>query len=308
MVELLDRASTHLDASGSHDIQRNLMWSLCITLVIFVLEVIGGIESNSLSLKADAGHLLGDVLALGLSLGATIFSRRPATPKRTYGYHRTEVLAAVFNGGTLLILAGYIFFKAYNRLITPEPVKSTMMLTIAVIGLLANLIVLFKLRGAAGQNLNVRAAFLHVMGDMLGSVGVVAGGVFLIFTKYYLADPIISFFVGTIILFGAIGVLVDGANILLEGVPRSINYDKLKSDIEKVEGVVSIHDLHIWSISSANLALSAHVTIANQSTHASQQIIQETCQLLRDDYKIFHTTIQIECDCCSDLDCGCAVT
>ena len=308
MVELLDRASTHLDASGSHDIQRNLMWSLCITLVIFVLEVIGGIESNSLSLKADAGHLLGDVLALGLSLGATIFSRRPATPKRTYGYHRTEVLAAVFNGGTLLILAGYIFFKAYNRLITPEPVKSTMMLTIAVIGLLANLIVLFKLRGAAGQNLNVRAAFLHVMGDMLGSVGVVAGGVFMIFTKNYLADPIISFFVGTIILFGAIGVLVDGANILLEGVPRSINYDKLKSDIEKVEGVVSIHDLHIWSISSANLALSAHVTIANQSTHASQQIIQETCQLLRDDYKIFHTTIQIECDCCSDLDCGCAVT
>lgn len=307
MVELFDRALSHLDASGSHDIQRNLMWSLCITIGIFFLEVIGGIASNSLSLKADAGHLFGDVLALGLSLGATIFSRRPATPKRTYGYHRTEVLAAIFNGGTLFILAGYIFFRAYGRLMTPEPVKSGMMLTIAVIGLVANLVVLLKLRGAAGQNLNVRAAFLHVMGDMLGSVGVVAGGIFMLFTGNYLADPIISFFVGTIILFGAIGVLVDGANILLEGVPRSINYERLKNDIEKVEGIVSVHDLHIWSISSANLALSAHVTIANQSTHSSQQILQATCDLLRDDYKIFHTTIQIECDCCSDLDCGCSV-
>ncbi len=292
--------------SKAIDIEKRLAWALAITVGIFAVEIIGGILSNSLALKSDAGHLFGDVLALGLSLFAAVISRRPPTAERTYGYHRMEVLAAIFNGLTLFFLAGYIFFEAYHRLLKPEPVHSTLMLTVAFIGLAANIFVIMRLHEVAGENLNVRAAFLHVLGDMLGSVGVVAGGLIMLFTGSYLADPIISFFVGAIILFGAVGVLRDGAHILLESVPRSINYDELKRDMEHIEGTVSVHDLHIWTISSANLALSAHVMIGNQSTHSSQQILHDTNELLKHKYNIYHATLQLECDCCGGLNCGCA--
>ena len=295
----------HGGAPRSIDIERKLLWALIITLGIFALEITGGFISNSLALKSDAGHLLGDVLALGLSLGAAYLSRRPPTANRTYGFHRTEVFAAVFNGATLFFLAGYIFYAAYQRLVNPEPVKSLLMLGIAAVGLLANLIVILRLRDAAGDNLNVRAAFLHVLGDMLGSIGVVAGGLIMLLTGNYIADPIISFFVGAIIIFGAIGVLRDGADILLEGVPRSIDYDKLKIDLEAMDGIVSVHDLHIWTISSANLALSAHIRVNNQPTHSSQKILEEACGLLKRNYDIHHTTLQVECECCSLEDCGC---
>lgn len=289
------------------DIQARLTWALGLTLVIFVMEIVGGVISNSLALKSDAGHLLGDVLALGLSLFAAWLAQRPPTARQTYGYHRIEVLAAVVNGVTLFLIAGYIFYAAYHRLIAPEPVKSTLMLIVAVIGLLANIIVLIKLHESAGQNLNVRAAFLHVLGDMLGSVGVVAGGIVMLTTGSYIADPIISFFVGGIILFGAVGVLKDGASILLESVPHSIDYNLLKSDLEKVGGVVSVHDLHIWTISSANLALSAHVMVAAASAHASQEILQDSVDLLREKYNIHHATLQLECECCADLGCSAPV-
>lgn len=298
----------HEHAHNHHktiDIERRLWWALAITIGIFILEVVGGFLSNSLALKSDAGHLFGDVLALGLSLFATRISRRPPTSKRTYGYNRVEVLAAVINGATLFILAGFIFYEAYWRLLKPEPVRSTLMLVIAVIGLAANLIVMKRLHEAAGENLNVRAAFLHVLGDMLGSVGVVAGGLIMIFTGNYLADPIISFFVGAIILWGAVSVIREGAHILLEGVPRSIKYGEVKESMEKIEGVISVHDLHIWTISSSNLALSAHINVVNQSTHESRRILQEATELLRVRYNIHHATLQLECECCTDTDCGC---
>jgi cobalt-zinc-cadmium efflux system protein len=295
----------HRNESHSLDIEKRLWWALIITVGIFVMEVVGGIISNSLALKSDAGHLFGDVLALGLSLFAIRISRLPPTSKRTYGYHRAEVLAAIINGVTLFGLAGFIFYEAYQRLLQPEPVRSILMLIVAVIGLIANLVVMKRLHAAAGANLNVRAAFLHVVGDMLGSVGVVAGGLIMIFTGNYLADPIISFFVGAIILWGAFGVLREGANILLEGVPRSISYDDLKANLTKIEGVISIHDLHVWTISSANVALSAHINISNQSTHDSQRILHDARELLSAQYNIHHATLQLECECCTDLDCGC---
>jgi cobalt-zinc-cadmium efflux system protein len=296
----------HFNGPGSTEIERRLTWALVITVGIFLLEIIGGIISNSLALKSDAGHLFGDVLALGLSLFATRVAQYPPTSKRTYGYHRTEVLAAIFNAATLFFLAGYIFYEAYRRLLEPEPVRSVMMLVIAFIGLGANLIVMMRLKDAAANNLNIKAAFLHVVGDMLGSVGVVAGGLIMLTTGNYIADPIISFFVGAIILYGAVGVLRDGAHILLEGVPRTVNYDKLKMDMEKIEGVVSVHDLHIWTISSSHIALSAHVMVKDQSTHSSQRILDEACRLLKDRYDIHHSTLQLECDCCTNVNCGCA--
>ncbi|UCE66528.1 MAG: cation transporter [Candidatus Zixiibacteriota bacterium] len=286
-------------------IEKRLTIALSITGFIFVMELVGGFLSNSLALKSDAGHLFGDVTALGLSLLAVRLSRLPPSSKRTFGYHRSEVLAAIINGTTLLFLSIYIFYKAYHRLMEPEPIKSDLMLVVAVIGFSANIFVLFKLRGHASENLNVRAAFLHVMGDMLASVGVVMGGVIMLFTGNYIADPLISFLVGVIILIGAVGVLREGVNILLEGVPQNIDYDELKKDIEFLADVKSIHDLHIWAISSSRFSLSAHILVSSQSTHSSQEILRETQKLLSDKYGISHVTLQFECECCPNEDCGC---
>ncbi len=293
-------------ASGSV-IENKLTWALAITVGIFAMELIGGFFSNSLALKSDAGHLLGDVMALGLSLFAVKIAKLPATSKRTFGYHRSEVLAAVINGSTLLFLAIYIFIEAYQRLLHPEPIKSVMMLIIAVLGLAANLLVLFRLHGHASENLNVRAAFLHVVGDMLASVGVVIGGLIMLLTGNYLADPIISFLVGLIILFGAAGVIREALNILLEGAPQNIDYALLKADIEGIDGILSVHDLHIWTLSSANVVLSAHVMVHEQSTHLSQEILRSVKSVLQAKYGIRHATIQIECQCCSQVECGCEV-
>jgi len=297
-------AYNHKAGSG---IEKRLIWALGITFGIFGLEIIGGFLSNSLALKSDAGHLFGDVMALGLSLLAVRISLRPASTRRTFGLKRAEVLAAMINGFTLIGLAVYIFIEAYHRLLQPEPIKSIMMLTVAVIGLAGNSIVVLRLQSHARENINVRAAFLHVIGDMLASVGVVIGGLIMLMTGNYLADPLISFFVGTIIFYGAFGVLKEGANILLEGVPGNVDYDLLKADMEKIEGVLSVHDLHIWTISSSNLVLSAHVRVPDQPTHASQRIVRSVSEFLRTKYKIHHATLQIECECCSELDCGCAV-
>jgi cobalt-zinc-cadmium efflux system protein len=289
------------------DLQKRLVKALFITLAIFLVEIAGGVLSNSLALKSDAGHLFGDVMALGLSLLAVRISTLPANPKRTFGYHRAEVLAAMVNGLTLLLLAGYIFYEAYHRLLEPEPIKSAMMLAVAVIGLAANTVVILGLRGHASENLNVRAAFLHVVGDMLGSVGVVLGGLIMYLTGNYLADPIISFFVGAIILFGALSVLREGVNILLEGVPHTIKYDDLKADMESIEGVTAVHDLHVWTISSSNVVLSAHLEVPNQPTHASGKILNEVKRFLKENYGISHATLQIECECCARADRDCSV-
>lgn len=298
---------SNLNSAGQGKIEKRLTIALAITVFIFLMELAGGFLSNSLALKSDAGHLFGDVMALGLSLLAVKLSKLPASSRRTYGYHRSEVLAAIINGTTLLILAILIFYEAYRRLIEPEPIRSGLMLVVAVIGFVANLYVMIKLRGHASENLNVRAAFLHVMGDMLASVGVIIGGLVMLFTGNYLADPLISFLVGFIIFFGAAGVLREGVNILLEGVPRHIDYLGLKNDMESIEDVIAVHDLHIWTISSSNLALSAHVIVPEESGHMGQNTIEATNIMLKDKYGISHVTLQIECECCQDKECGCQV-
>lgn len=288
-------------------VEKKLLWALFITIGIFIAEIVGGFLSNSLALQSDAGHLFGDVMALSLSLIAVRIAKRPASPRRTFGYQRAEVFAAVINGVTLTVLAGYIFFEAYHRLMDPEPIRSVLMLTVAVIGLAGNAIVIFRLHGHAKENINVRAAFLHVLGDMLASVGVVIGGLIMLITGNYLADPIISFFIGIIILYGAFSILKEGANILLEGVPGNIDYDEIKKDMESIDGVLSVHDLHIWTISSSNLVLSAHVKVSDQPTHTSQRIVKSVSEFLKERYRIQHATLQIECECCVEVSCGCAV-
>jgi len=301
--------SEHLhgtDRNNQQAVVKRLSWALIITFAIFLLELCGGFISNSLSLKSDAAHLFGDVLALGLSYIAARLALLPPSSKRTFGYHRAEVLAAVFNGLTLFFLAGYIFYESYHRILNPQPIKSGIMFLVAIVGLIGNLYVVFKLHSFSKENLNIRAAYLHIIGDMLGSVGVVAGSLIIMTTKSYLADPIISVFIGLIIIYGAIGILKEGANILLEGTPLSINYDELKSDIGKIEGVLSVHDLHVWTISSSNLILTAHIKVSDQSTHQSGDILGAINEMVRKKYGIGHITIQTECECCGKgIPCGC---
>ncbi|MCP4583304.1 MAG: cation transporter [candidate division Zixibacteria bacterium] len=269
-----------------------------LTLAIFFAELIGGFLSNSLALLSDAGHLFADVFALGLSLVALYLSRRPATKKRTFGYYRAEVFAAIINGISLVAIAGVIFIEAYRRLLDPEPVKTLAMLTVAVIGLAVNVIIALSLHRSAAGNLNVKSAYLHVIGDMLASVGVIAGGLIMLFTGNYIADPVISIIVGLIILRGAYGVIREGASILFESVPYGIDYDGLKKDILATSGVLEIHDLHVWTLSSSNIMLTVHVHVGSTESHVGNEILRTLRKLLKEKYNINHTTIQLECDCC----------
>jgi cobalt-zinc-cadmium efflux system protein len=279
-----------------------LGWALGLTAIIFVAELICGFLANSLALLSDAGHLFADVVAMGLSLGAVYLSQRPANTRKTFGYHRAEILAALINGITLLMIAFFIFLESYKRMFAPEPVKSVPMLIVAVIGLVANVIIFIRLRHIAKDNLNIKSAFLHVLGDMLASVAVIIGGLIMLSTGNYLADPIISAIVGLIILRGAYGVVKEGVNILLEGVPDQINYEALTDDILKIPGVLRIHDLHVWMVSSANVMLSVHVHIDGQAVHAGRELMGQIKDMLHQKYNIPHSTIQFECACCENPD------
>jgi len=283
---------------SSEKLMSRMGWAFGLTFVIFLAELIGGYLSNSLALLSDAGHLFADVFALGLSLMALYLSRRPAIKKRTYGYHRAEVFAAIINGVSLLVIAGVIFIEAYKRLLNPEPVKTIAMLTVAVIGLIINLVVALNLHHSASKNLNIKSAYLHVIGDMLASVGVIAGGLIMLFTGNFIADPIISVVVGIIILRGAYGVIREGASILFESVPYGINYDQIKQDILGTEGVLNIHDLHIWTLSSDNVMLTVHVHIDSDEPHVGNRILRTLKAMFEEKYSIFHSTVQMECHCC----------
>jgi cobalt-zinc-cadmium efflux system protein len=292
--------SNRLDEKFPRRIADRLILAIGLTLLIFLAELIAGYLSNSLALLSDAGHVFADVMALGLSLGAIYISRLPANSYKTFGYHRAEIIAALINALSLLVIAILIFWEAYKRLFMPEEVRSIPMLIVAAIGLVVNAIVFIRLRHVAHENLNIRSAFLHVLGDMLSSVAVIVGGLVMIFTGNYIVDPIISVLIGLIILKGAFEVVREGINIILEGVPARINYESLASDILAVPGVQRIHDLHVWMLSSANIILSVHVHIDGESPHAGREIMYSLKKMLSEKYKIVHSTIQFECACCED--------
>ncbi|MEK7395349.1 MAG: cation diffusion facilitator family transporter [Candidatus Poribacteria bacterium] len=266
-----------------------------LTFATLIAEVIGGILTNSLALLSDAAHVFADVFALVLSWVAVYLTTLPATNRRTYGYHRAEVLAAFFNGASLLAISGWIFYEAYNRLLNPEPVKSLQMLIIAAVGLLVNLGVALLFLKESHDNLNVKSAFLHVIGDALSSAGVIIGGIIMTFTKWYLVDPILSFVIGAVILLGAFRITREALHILLEGTPRNINLDEVTKEIKELGFIKEVHDLHIWSIRSDYSALSAHVLVDAQSVRAMQNTLSAIGNMLKEKFGIFHTTIQIEC-------------
>jgi cobalt-zinc-cadmium efflux system protein len=265
-----------------------------------IAEVFGGLLANSLALLSDAGHMLTDILALSLSIIAMRFSRKPPTASKTFGFYRLEILAAFFNGIVLLFISFYIFYEAYQRLVHPEEIEGLFMLVVAAIGLLANGVGIVILRKSALKNLNVKSAFFHVVGDTISSGGVIAGGLVILYTGWYIVDSLIGIFIGMLILRGAYNLVKESVDIFLEATPKDINVEKMLSELRKIEGVKDIHHLHLWTITSGIYAMSAHVLIKDLLVSRSAQILRQIETLLTSKYNMEHTTIQFESESCGD--------
>jgi cobalt-zinc-cadmium efflux system protein len=269
-----------------------LVLALAITSFYFVVEVIGGILTNSLALLSDAGHMFSDLSALGLSLFAFQISRRPATMKKTYGFHRFEILAALVNGLALWLIVGVILHEAYQRFHSPPQVESLGMLVIATIGLAVNVATGLILYGSHRESLNIRGAFVHVLGDAIASVGAIVAALIMLSTRWYLADPLISVLIAGLILFTSWGVIKESVDILMQSVPKGISLSEVQIAMENVDGVLKVHDLHIWAVTSGVFTLSAHAVV--NGDRDLREVLSETEKALSDKFNIRHTTIQLE--------------
>jgi cobalt-zinc-cadmium efflux system protein len=287
---------------------RQLLIALLVVLVVMVAEIVGGLLSNSLALLSDAGHMLVDALALSISLTAIWVARRPANTVKTYGYHRVEIMAALTNGVILVLVAVFIFYRAYQRLLEPKEVDAALMMGIAAIGLIANLAGILLLRGSRHTSINIKAAFWHILGDTISSFGVIVGGIIIAVTDWRVVDPIIAIVIGAIILWGAIRLVRESSDILLEAVPGHIQMDEVGRVMMDVTGVRDVHDMHIWTITSGIYALSAHVLIDDQTVARSAEITRAVERELARRFNITHTTLQLECEkcegCSEGLVCG----
>ena len=278
-------------ASSDRRIVRRLRAALAITAVFLVAEVVGGLLSNSLALLADAGHMLTDVAALALSLFVAWFSRQPGTPEKTFGYLRWEILAAFLNGTTLLVISAWIAWEAILRLRAPEPVVGGMMLAVAVGGLGINLIAAWLLRPTSGDSLNVRGAYLHVLSDLLGSVGTVTAALLMTYAGWERADPVVSLITVLLIVRGAWSLVRESVDVLLEASPAHISLGAVRSQLEAIPGVESVHDLHVWTVTSGVVAMSAHAIV--REPERQQHVLEHVHDAMRL-FGIEHVTIQLE--------------
>jgi cobalt-zinc-cadmium efflux system protein len=285
--------------SMDSNISRRLLFAIILTAVTLVAEIIGGIWSNSLALLSDAGHVFLDLFALILSLGAIKLAAQAAGDRHSYGWHRAEVLASLINGLTVFLMALGILYEGSKRLIAPEVVQTTPMLVIAVLGLIANLLAAKGLHGHAHHDLNVKSAFLHVLGDAAASVGVIVGALLMRFTGWYQADPLISMAIGVLILTGAGRVLRDAVHILMEGVPHGMTVEQVAESLRAIDGVLDVHHLNIWSVCSHIVALSAHVEIEPSYDGRRSQLLHSIEHTLQHVFHITHTTIQFDCSTCN---------
>jgi cobalt-zinc-cadmium efflux system protein len=266
--------------------QHPLLVAISITGSMAIVELIGGILSNSLALIGDAAHMFTDTLALGLSLFALNIARRPASQTRTYGYLRAEILAALTNGIVLILISAYISYEAYRRFIEPPQIQGGLMLVVATIGLLANVIGLAILRSRGRQNLNIKGAFLHMWSDAVSSIGVIAAAIIILLTGWRLVDPIITVVIVVLILRGAVRLVVEASNILLETVPKHLNVSQITSEVKEIKGVKDIHDVHLWTITSGIYALSCHLLIEDRMVSNSAEIVAEVNQTLSQKFGI----------------------
>ncbi len=272
--------------------RRRLRIVLTLTAVYMLAEAVGGWVTGSLALLADAGHMLADVAALALALVAVWFAARPATAQKSFGYYRLEILAALVNGVALVVISLLIIYEAYHRWINPQPVKSGMMMAIATGGLVVNALCAYLLHGHHEDDLNVRGAWLHVMGDALGSVGAIIAGALMLLFGWYAADPLFSVIISLLIVWSSWNLIRESTNVLLEGTPAHINLRAVEEAILETEGVEDVHDLHIWTITSGREALSAHVIHADGVR--PPDLLSELRNKLHDRFGVDHLTIQME--------------
>ena len=293
-----DGHAHHGHGSHGHDHShgastRALGWSLALTLVILVAEGVGGWISNSLALLADAGHVLTDAGALGLSLFVVWLARQQGSSAKTYGYLRWEILAALINGATLLLISVWIVIEALMRFRHPEPVQGGLMLVVALIGFGVNGVAVWLLHGVREGSLNVRGAYLHVLGDMLASGGTVVAALVIRATGWLGADPVASLVTTVLIMAGAWRLVRESVDVLLEAAPAHIALDTVRTRLEGIAGVESIHDLHVWTVTSGMIAMSAHAIVRESSDH--QTVLEQAHDMLQT-MGIQHVTIQLECE------------
>jgi cobalt-zinc-cadmium efflux system protein len=278
-----------LDRSGA---KRALKLVLALTTAFLVAEVVGGLIADSLALLADAGHMLSDTLSLGVALFAAWLAGRPGGPSRTFGFRRAEILAALFNGVTLVVISIWIFIEAGQRFSDPPEVEAGLMLAIAVVGMAVNVAAARILQAHAGESLNVSAAMRHVIADLLGSVGVVLAALVILATGWEYADPLISIGIGILILGSSWSILRDSTRILLEASPADVDVEQVGQAMAAVPGVKEVHDLHVWTITSGFPALAAHVLVDRDTDcHATRRAIE---RLLEDQFGLDHTTLQVD--------------
>jgi cobalt-zinc-cadmium efflux system protein len=280
------------------DYRKSMKIALIITLIFFLVEVAGGLLSGSLALISDAGHMFSDLLALILSLGAMTLALQLPTKERTYGYHRGEIFAAFINSLLLIAVSAGILWEAYQRLLNPAPVQGGLMLIVACIGLAANLGVMLLLHGS--HNLNVQSAFLHVIGDTVSSLAVIAAAVWISFTGQVIADPILSGIIAVLIVISAAKILRETIMILLQFTPQSVDFDAVVADMTSVKGVDGVHHVHLWSLCSDINVLDAHVYSCEQDVGKIEHMKLEIKERLKK-YRILHSTLEFECNECRDF-------
>jgi cobalt-zinc-cadmium efflux system protein len=277
--------------SGANRTKTVLRISLVATLAYVVVTFVAGLRAHSLALLSEAGHNASDFLALLLSFAAVYFQTRPATNAKTFGYQRAGVLAAFINAGTLILISLWIGFEAIHRLSAPVAVQPRLMMIVAAAGVVMNGVIAALLWGVA-RDVNMRSAFLHMAGDTLSTAAVIAGGAGILYTGQNWIDPVLSLLIAALILWSSIGIMRETLNILLEGTPRGVSLPTIRAGMEDVEGVIDVHDLHVWSLGSQSRALACHVTIADIPPSESACILRDLNHVLKDHFKISHTTIQ----------------
>jgi len=282
-----------------------LRFSLVATLAYVVVTFVAGLRAHSLALLSEAGHNASDFLALLLSFVAVYFQTRPADPSRTFGYQRAGVLAAFVNAGTLILISIWIGIEAVHRLSAPVVVQPKLMMIVAAAGVLMNGVIAILLWGVA-RDVNLRSAFLHMAGDTLSTAAVIAGGAGILLTGQNWIDPVLSLVIAALILWSSYGIVRETLNILLEGAPRGVALGTIRDGMQEVEGVLNVHDLHVWSLGSHSRALACHVTIADIPPSESACILVKLNHVLKEHFQISHTTIQFEHVDCVELE-GCVV-
>ena len=287
---------------------RRLALSISLTAAFVVFEIAGGLYANSLALLTDAAHNVTDVLALVLTWWALRATTKPAHPGKTYGYHRVGILVAVVNSTTMVLISIGIFYDAYRRLLATPEVKADVLIGVGVVAVIVNLATALMVRHGSEDDLNLRSTFLHLMGDVLSTVGAVAAGIVIRFTGLNWLDPLVSIFIGLLILWNAWGILRESVNILMEGTPADVDVQAVVDSILQVEGVRDVHDLHIWSITRGLRTLSAHILTDDIPISDGTRIQAAVSKILDRTYGIAHATLQLECEGCLPVGLYCDIT